>query len=222
MNPVLKRALPWLAALIVLVLGTVGVHHWWQGVTEAHYQAGRAAERAAAQAAHDIQLAAERKQAEQAALRLQQKLTAAQQLTQALKQEARRADLPLVVCSDVRGPDPAGPGDGALASGQAAAALQAASGPVAEPPAPAKRPDGGPGHLTLAGVRLWNSALAGQRMSAGACSADDGTAGACAAASGVSVTDAIDNHVVNAERCAVDRQRMAELIDFLRTRETGR
>jgi hypothetical protein len=73
--------------------------------------------------------------------------------------------------------------------------------------------------LSAAALGVWNSALAGAPVPAGAC----GTAGAperaCAAATGVALEDAWGNHIENAARCRIDRQRLAHLIDFLRKRE---
>lgn len=73
--------------------------------------------------------------------------------------------------------------------------------------------------LSLAAVWMWNSALAGADVPAGACGADAASAEACAVGSGLSVTDAWDNHTLNAKSCAADRLRLERLIDYLEGRK---
>jgi hypothetical protein len=72
--------------------------------------------------------------------------------------------------------------------------------------------------LTFAAVSLWNSALAGAPIAAGACQLAHPTeppAATCAQASGISVEDALNNHRLNAQLCAADRERQRALIDFI-------
>ncbi len=79
--------------------------------------------------------------------------------------------------------------------------------------------------LTLAAVRMWNSALVGADTATGACRADAATAEAdiaCAQSAGVDLDDAWRNHAVNARACAIDRARHQDLIDYLKTREGQR
>lgn len=107
------------------------------------------------------------------------------------------------------------------------AAAGPAPAPVAEPqtgadaacPAPPQcinvlvRPE-----LSLAAVRMWNSALYGADVPAGTCGADAATEQTCAAGSGITVDDAWDNHAINARSCAKDRLRYNRLIDYLEGR----
>jgi len=79
--------------------------------------------------------------------------------------------------------------------------------------------------LTLAAVRMWNSALAGTDLGAGACRADaaaEQADAACTQGAGLDLDDAWRNHAVNAQSCAVDRARHQDLIDFLKKREGQR
>lgn len=88
----------------------------------------------------------------------------------------------------------------------------------AGPPAPPD-PVGADLDLTLAAVRLWNSALAGADTPAGACGAADpaqAAEAACAQSAGLTLRDAWANHLANAKSCAEDRHRYQALIDFLR------
>lgn len=72
--------------------------------------------------------------------------------------------------------------------------------------------------LSLGAVWMWNSALTGSDTPAGACGAAATAEQACAADSGLSVTEAWANHTTNAKSCALDRQRLQHLIDFLTAR----
>ena len=101
-----------------------------------------------------------------------------------------------------------------------------ASGAPAGVPAPGAVPGAG---LTRAAVGLWNAALFGgepgaTELGADPCATADASGPACAAdvaasASGLSVTDAWDNHTLNAALCAADRARFAELIAAVKRRQ---
>lgn len=69
--------------------------------------------------------------------------------------------------------------------------------------------------LSLAAIRLWNSALTGNSVPATSC----GTVGApqdtCTVDSGLAIADAWANHQTNAAECAEDRHRLNALIDYL-------
>lgn len=72
--------------------------------------------------------------------------------------------------------------------------------------------------LSLGAVWMWNSALTGNNAPAGACGAANSAEQACAVDSGLSVTEAWDNHTANAKSCALDRQQLQHLIDFVSAR----
>lgn len=69
--------------------------------------------------------------------------------------------------------------------------------------------------LSLGAVWLWNSALTGADTPAGACNAADPTAAACALDAGLALDAAWENHVLNAQSCALDRLRHQRLIDYI-------
>lgn len=77
---------------------------------------------------------------------------------------------------------------------------------------------GDPGRLTAGAVWMWNSALDGTDQPAGACGASDTSEAACAAETSLDITDAWDNHVLNARLCAEDRLNHQRLIDYLKDR----
>lgn len=71
--------------------------------------------------------------------------------------------------------------------------------------------------LTAGAVWMWNSALTGTDQPSGACGAADPTAAACAAATPITLDDAWDNHIANAQACAATRLAHQRLIDFVQT-----
>lgn len=91
---------------------------------------------------------------------------------------------------------------------------------AADPALGAGHPDaasgGDPGRLTAGAVWMWNSALDGTDHPTGACGASDTSEAACAVETSISLSDAWDNHVLNARLCAEDRLNHQRLIDYLK------
>jgi hypothetical protein len=77
--------------------------------------------------------------------------------------------------------------------------------------------DAGP-VLTAGAVWVWNSALTGTDQPTNSCGAADPTAAACAAASPITLDDAWDNHIANAQACAANRLAHQRLIDFVQAK----
>ncbi len=75
--------------------------------------------------------------------------------------------------------------------------------------------------LTHGAVWMWNSALTGTDQPAHACGATNPTAAACAAATSLTVDDAWDNHIANAQACAANRLAHQRLIDFIQQKESA-
>lgn len=196
------------------------------------FQTGRDVERSAWLSRQAQQVQADQAQfndrlqhANKAAAAAQNDARTARDFATQLQQEIAHVRVPLVVparsgaCNVQPGVLAAAP-PGVVASRNAPAVVDAAATPQ---PAPAP-PDGAQGLdddrsavLTLAAIRLWNSALAGAQLPAGACRADDPTSSACAAASAADIDDAFANHIENAARCRQDRAQLTRLIDYLGT-----
>lgn len=79
--------------------------------------------------------------------------------------------------------------------------------------------DGGAVRLSLAAVRMWNSALAGADVPAGACGTDAAPEAACAADSGVTFAAAYDNAVDNHARFGECVSRLNAWIDLEEARQ---
>ncbi len=213
------RLLAVAVALVGLAAGSALLYgHLTQRYFDQGYDAGQAAVRLATQRAHDSLVQIEAKDAADAVRQLGLKLAELEARSQSLKQEIRRGQSALVLAPVAVGCGPGG-GDGGRTAGAADLAQPLPGGPLVGPASTAELPEYGDMHITAAGVRVWDSALAGEQLSIGACGPDDPASAACAAGSGRTLRDAWENHVENAERCRVDRERHAALIEFLKRRE---
>jgi len=221
--------LRWLLPVAGLALAVFSALQWLDSARASSYAQGVLDERAIwkaqeAQRLEDQALADQAAQAlaQQLAAQEAQDLQAAQALNNQLQKEIARARIPLVTaraCPAVPGPEPA-----AVRDGGGAAPAEAAQGGGQQPEGvatlPGQLPADLPGVLTGHAVGLWDQAL-GAVLPAGACGTADAPAAACAAASPYSLADAWVNHVTNASRCAVDRQRHARLIAYLQARQAA-
>jgi uncharacterized protein HemX len=177
-------------AVMAAAMCSAGLYLW--GV---HTGTARAEAAHQAKASRSALRAAEQRLADQAAAQAQadalaRQLARSQHALTRLQQEM--AHVPTVV----HAPAPDG------------AALAAPAGPAA-----AEGADGE--QLSLAAVRLWNSALAGADVPAGACGAAAAPAAACAAGAGIGLGQLHANGLDNAQRCSACRQQLDALITLL-------
>lgn len=217
MGVALRLLWPWGAVLLVLA----GLH-WHVGRLETRaFDAGVQHERTRLAEERNEQLRESMRLGSQMAATARAEAQTARDQAAALMQETRRRDraafLRPAQCG-LGGADPERGADGAAAGATDGAAPGQASGPGLAALPRGLQPDAG--GLTAAAVSVWDSALAGTLVPAGACRADDLAAGACAAATGLTVDDAIDNHIVNAARCREDRIRHRTLIEYLHKQGT--
>lgn len=210
--------------LILLALAAVlgGLAWGVRQLYDSGYDAGKAAALAEAQEQFDAQQVKDRAQADRLLKESRAKAQAAGALAERLKQEVIRGRIDLVRTEEcAAGGDRAGavPGGDAGAAGGTAVAGETPDAPGGDAQLPTRLDRGPAVRLSAHALRLWNSALAGRDVPVGACGSADPTAGACAAGVDTTLDEAWANHITNATSCAIDRARLAQLIEFLRRRD---
>lgn len=203
MNDLLIRAL----AVLAVVAGLIGVGYWagHNAATSAAQTKAIKAEREAREK-YDLQV----KRGDQAVADLITERAALDLRFNELQGafDAFKKRSPLLVARHAAGCPDLGAAAAARAGGAANPALGAGH--------PDSASGGDPGRLTAGAVWMWNSALDGADHPTGACGASDPSEAACAAETSVSLSDAWDNHVLNARLCAEDRLNHQRLIDYLK------
>lgn len=191
------------AALLVVAV----VCAWWAGHEHAHRTWAALQAQEARETAHAIDQEWER--GDQAAQALRTELDTQQdrynQLEGAYREYQRT--YPLLTRTG------SGAGSGHAMPAEAADVLPAGEAPPSSPPA--QSGDGSDPVLTLGAVWLWNEALAQGHLPAGACGVTGTSATTCDAPSGITLSNAWDNHRVNAQICANNRIAHQRLIDYI-------